>query len=95
MIYRTEYVLRLGLNMKKVFLTILAVFVFISVADLHAFSGKDEFFSARDFVKSVNDAKLEDHNVLTAKMSHFIKIMRDRNIPNCFECSLYLIRCSL
>ncbi|HDT11267.1 MAG TPA: hypothetical protein ENN58_00865, partial [bacterium] len=79
--------------MKRLFLSLLVgIFIVLTTNNISASGKTDDFFIKESFVKNVQEALLEDHKALTARMSHFIKVIRDKNIPNCFECSLYLIR---
>ncbi len=83
--------------MKKTFLIVVLLVAvnFILTQDVAASVKTESFFDREGFVKSVNEAYLLDHNALPEKVAPFLKVFRAKGIPNCFECSLYLIRTSL
>jgi tetratricopeptide (TPR) repeat protein len=94
-IYKYVFV-KLGCCMKKAFLLLVIVFsIIFQLKEIHASSKQNDFFSREGFVNDVKEGLLEDHEALTAKMAPYLKKLRERGIPNCFECSLHLIKSTL
>ena len=79
-----------GGMMKKISLIFLFLFFFFSLSaeTLHI-----ETFSTGDFIADINSALIsESPEILVKAATPYLSKMRASNIPNCFGCSLYLIR---
>ncbi len=82
--------------MKKVFFSLILIFTILLKLDtVSATPSSSEFFSKTGFTNNVKEGLLDGHDGLTARMAPYLRILRERGIPNCFECSLYLIRSTL
>lgn len=72
------------------------IFLFISIQQIYAESPKHSFIEGKRFVKDVKDALISgEESLLLEKTAMYLKEKEISHVPNCFECSLFLIQSTL
>lgn len=91
MIYRIVF--KKGVKMKLSLRYILPVFILLYGAVLHSSEKGAEYIDRLFFIQSMSDVFLQDKpELLAVKAAPFLKDKETSGIPDCFPCSLYLIR---
>lgn len=79
----------------KIKITLLAFILWLCAMPVSAEDTRDLFLDREVFVDDVKEALLhEDNNYIFEKMAPFLKEQQTIGSPNCFECSLFLIKSS-
>ena len=80
----------------KIKIILFFISVWIALPALYAENTRDLFIDREIFVGDVSEALLhDDNNYIFEKMAPFLKEQKTIGAPNCFECSLFLIKASL
>ncbi len=71
-------------------------FIFLNIQHISAENSKHFFIDGRRFTKDVKDALISgEESLLLEKTAMYLKEKEISHIPNCFECSLFLIQSTL
>lgn len=71
-------------------------FIFLNVQHICAENSEHSFIDGRRFTKDVKDALISgEESMLLEKTAMYLKEKEISHIPNCFECSLFLIRSTI
>jgi hypothetical protein len=71
-------------------------FIFLNIQHICAENSEHSFIDGRRFTKDVKDALISgEESMLLEKTAMYLKEKEISHIPNCFECSLFLIRSTI